>query len=57
VTVAVRGGVVTVPYPNPVSQRSGALWRRLPPPGSTPALRRLRRPFPELGLPWPAGSR
>jgi len=53
VTVAVRGGVVTVPYPNPVSQRSGALWRRLPPRLADAGLRRWRRPFPELGLPWP----
>lgn len=53
VTVAVRGGVVTVPYPNAISQRSGALWRRLPPRLADVALRRLRRPYPELGLPWP----
>jgi hypothetical protein len=56
VTLAVRGGVVMVPYPNPISQRSGALWRRLPPRVADAGLRRLRRPFPELGLPWPAGS-
>jgi putative flavoprotein involved in K+ transport len=53
VTVAVRGGVVTVPYPNLLSQRSGSLWRRLPPRVADAGLRRLRRPFPELGLPWP----
>jgi cation diffusion facilitator CzcD-associated flavoprotein CzcO len=54
VTVAVRGGVVTVPYPNPISQRTGAIWRRLPARWVDAALRRVRRPFPELGLPWPA---
>jgi putative flavoprotein involved in K+ transport len=53
VTLAVRGGVVVVPYPNALSQRSGALWRRLPPRWADAALRRLRRPYPELGLPWP----
>jgi putative flavoprotein involved in K+ transport len=53
VTVAVRGGVVTVPYPNLLSQRSGSLWRRLPPRVADAGLRRLRRAFPELGLPWP----
>jgi cation diffusion facilitator CzcD-associated flavoprotein CzcO len=53
VALAVRGGVVVVPYPNPVSQRSGALWRRLPARWADAALRRLRRPYPELGLPWP----
>jgi putative flavoprotein involved in K+ transport len=56
VTIAVRGGVVTVPYPNLVSQRSGSLWRRLPPPWADAGLRRLRRAFPELGLAWPDGS-
>ena len=54
VAVAVRGGVVTVPYPNAVSQRTGAIWRRLPARWVDAGLRRLRRPFPELGLPWPA---
>jgi len=53
VSVAVRGGVLTVAYPNPVSQRAGALWRRLPPRCADAWLRRLRRPVPEL--PWPAG--
>jgi len=53
VAVAVRGGVVTVPYPNAFSQHSGALWERLPAAIADAFLRRLRRPFPELGLPWP----
>ena len=53
VTVAVRGGVLTVGYPNLVSQRAGALWRRLPPQLADAWLRRLRRPAPEL--PWPDG--
>jgi len=53
VTIAVRGGAVFVPYPNPLSQRAGALWRRLPPRWADAALRRLRRSYPELGLPWP----
>ena len=56
VTIAVRDGAVFVPYPNALSQRSGALWRRLPPWLVDAALRRLRRPYPELGLPWPAGA-
>ena len=56
VTIAVRDGAVFVPYPNAVSQRSGELWRRLPPRLVDAALRRLRRPYPELGLPWPAGA-
>jgi putative flavoprotein involved in K+ transport len=46
VSVAVRGGVVTVPYPNPISQWTGALWRRLPPRWADAALRRVRRPRP-----------
>jgi putative flavoprotein involved in K+ transport len=54
VTIAVRDGAVFVPYPNAVSQRSGALWRRLPPRLVDAVLRRLRRPYPELGLPFPA---
>jgi len=52
----VRDGAVFVPYPNAVSQRSGELWRRLPPRVVDAALRRLRRAYPELGLPWPAGA-
>jgi hypothetical protein len=56
VTIAVRDGAVFVPYPNAVSQRSGELWRRLPPRLVDAALRRLRRPYPELGLPFPAGA-
>ena len=56
VTIAVRGGAVFVPYPNAVSQRSGELWRRLPPRLVDAALRCLRRPYPELGLPWPPGA-
>lgn len=55
VTVAVRGGVVVVPYPGALAQRSGELWRRLPPAWSEAALRRVRRAYPELGLPWPEG--
>lgn len=54
VTIAVRDGAVFVPYPNAVSQRSGWLWRRLPPRLVDAALRRLRRAYPELGLPWPS---
>jgi len=56
VTIAVRDGAVFVPYPNAVAQRSGELWRRLPPRLVDAALRRLRRPYPELGLVWPAGA-
>jgi len=56
VTIAVRDGAVFVPYPNAVSQRSGELWRRLPPRLADAALRRLRRAYPELCLPWPAGA-
>lgn len=55
VTVAVRGGVMVVPYPGALAQRSGALWRRLPPAWTEAALRRVRRSYPELGLPWPDG--
>lgn len=53
VTIGVRDGAVFVPYPNAVSQRSGELWRRLPPRLVDAALRRLRRAYPELGLPSP----
>jgi cation diffusion facilitator CzcD-associated flavoprotein CzcO len=53
VTIAVRDGAVFVPYPNALSQRSGELWRRLPPRLVDALLRRLRRAYPELGLPWP----
>jgi cation diffusion facilitator CzcD-associated flavoprotein CzcO len=55
VTIAVRDGAVFVPYPNAISQRSGALWRRLPPWLVDAALRRLRPAYPELGLPHPEG--
>ncbi|MFO8150627.1 MAG: hypothetical protein R6T93_10035, partial [Trueperaceae bacterium] len=54
VTIAVRDGAAFVPYPNAVSQRSGELWRRLPPRLVDAALRRLRRAYAELGLPFPA---
>ena len=54
VDVAVRGGVLFVPYPNTVSQRSGELWRRLPPRLADVALRRVRREHTAGGLRWPA---
>jgi len=56
ITIAVRDGAVFVPYPNVVSQSSGELWRRLPPRLVDAALRRLRRAYPELGLPFPTSA-
>ena len=54
-TVAVRSGAAFVDYPNALTQRSGELWRRLPPRLGSGLLRLVRRQYPELGLPWPDG--
>jgi len=54
VDVAVRDGAAFVPYPNALSQRSGELWRRLPPRLADAALRRVRREHTAGGLRWPA---
>jgi NADPH-dependent glutamate synthase beta subunit-like oxidoreductase len=51
-TVAERDGVVFVPYPSRLTQRSGALWRRLPPALADRLMRRLRRE-PPPPLHWP----
>jgi cation diffusion facilitator CzcD-associated flavoprotein CzcO len=56
VDVAVRDGAAFVPYPNALSQRSGELWRRLPPRLADAALRRVRREHTAGGLRWPARS-
>ena len=53
VDVAVRDGAAFVPYPNTLSQRSGELWRRLPPGLADAALRRVRREHTVGGLRWP----
>ena len=53
VEVAVRDGVAFVPYPNAISQRSGELWRRLPPRLSDAALGSVRREHTVGGLRWP----
>jgi cation diffusion facilitator CzcD-associated flavoprotein CzcO len=53
VVVAVRGPVMTVAYPNALSQWSGALWRHLPPPLLDALLLRVRRPRVAPGLTWP----
>jgi cation diffusion facilitator CzcD-associated flavoprotein CzcO len=54
VDVAVRDGAAFVPYPNQASQRSGEVWRRLPPRLADAALRRVRREHTAGGLRWPA---
>jgi len=55
-TLAMRDGVVLVDYPNALSQRSGALWRRLPPALADRLLRRVRKEHRDGGLRWPARS-
>lgn len=54
VTVAVRDGVVMVPYPNALAQRSGEVWRRLPPRWADALMRRVRREPDVALLRWPA---
>jgi cation diffusion facilitator CzcD-associated flavoprotein CzcO len=53
VVVAVRGPVMSVGYPNAVSQWSGALWRRLPPALLDRLLPRFRTPRVAPGVAWP----
>lgn len=53
VVVAVRGPVMTVAYPNALSQRSGELWRRLPTALVDVLLPRWRRPRTAPGVVWP----
>ncbi len=55
-TVSVRGGVVFVPHPGPITQHAGRLWRRLPPSVADALLRRLRHEPSVAGLRWPAGQ-
>jgi putative flavoprotein involved in K+ transport len=55
VSVAVRSGVRFAPYPTPLSQRSAALWGRLPPRLADALMRRLRPEPRAHGFPWPAG--
>ncbi len=52
-TLAVRDGVVMVPYPNALTQRAGELWRRLSPRHADMLLRRLRREPDVAELRWP----
>ena len=54
-TVAVRGGVVFVDYPNALTQHAGGFWRRLPPRLADALLRCARREPRGAGLRWPAG--
>jgi uncharacterized NAD(P)/FAD-binding protein YdhS len=56
VDLAVRDGLALVPCPTPLSQRAGTLLQALPPALAEAALRRVRRAYPELGLPWPTGA-
>lgn len=55
VDLALRDGVALVPCPSPLAQRAGPLLEALPPALVEAALRRVRRAWPELGLPFPAG--
>ncbi len=55
VDLAVRDGLALVPCPTPLSQHAGTLLQALPPALAEAALRRVRRAYPELGLPWPSG--
>jgi cation diffusion facilitator CzcD-associated flavoprotein CzcO len=54
VVVAVRGPVMTLGYPNALSQWSGELWRRLPRPIVDALLPRLRTPRVAPGIAWPS---
>jgi uncharacterized NAD(P)/FAD-binding protein YdhS len=56
VDLAVRDGLALVPCPTALSQRAGTLLQALPPALAEAALRRVRRAYPELGLPWPSGA-
>jgi putative flavoprotein involved in K+ transport len=53
ISVSMRHGVAMVPYPTALTQHVGTLLRRLPPEVTEALLRRARRQYPELGLPWP----
>lgn len=53
-TLAMRDGMMLVDYPNALSQRSGALWRRLPLALADRLLRRVRVEHRDGGLRWPA---
>jgi cation diffusion facilitator CzcD-associated flavoprotein CzcO len=55
VDLSVRDGLALVPCPTPLSQHAGTLLQALPPAIAEAALRRVRRAYPELGLPWPSG--
>ncbi|MDF1523780.1 MAG: NAD(P)/FAD-dependent oxidoreductase [Trueperaceae bacterium] len=56
VDLVVRDGVALVPCPTALSQRAGMLLQALPPALTEAALRRVRRAYPELGLPGPSGA-
>jgi cation diffusion facilitator CzcD-associated flavoprotein CzcO len=53
--VAVRGGVVFVPYPTRLTQHAGTVWRILPPRLADALMRRLRPAPRRAGIAWPAG--
>ncbi len=55
VDLAVRDGLALVACPTPLSQHAGLLLEALPPGLAEAALRRVRRAYPEIGLPWPSG--
>jgi cation diffusion facilitator CzcD-associated flavoprotein CzcO len=55
VDLAVRDGLALVPCPTALSQHAGTLLQALPPAVAEAVLRRVRRAYPELGLPWPSG--
>ncbi len=54
VVVSVRDGAAFVPYPSRWTQPLGSWLRRWPARWVDVTLRAVRRPFPDLGLPWPS---